>query len=61
MSLPSQHCCFLFMGYAQDRKGQQKVSTLEHSHRKPAGCWGLLAIFLFPLVILSVFVFGVVT
>lgn len=40
------------MGYAQEKKGQQKVSTLKHSHRKPAGwlaSWGLLTIFCFLL------------
>lgn len=38
------------------KTGQQKMSTLKHSHRKPAGwlaSWGLLAIFLLPLGILS--------
>lgn len=61
VSLPSQQHCFLFMGYTQGKKGQHEVSTLEHSHRKPTGCWGLLEIFLLPLVIFSVFVSGVVT
>lgn len=52
------------MGYAQEKKAQQKVSTLQCSHRKPAGWlagWELLAIFLLPLGILSVFVFSAVT